>query len=120
MAGLTRVGLGFRAHSGWAAMVVVGGSPASPAVLDRRRIEIADRKTDGSVQPYHRAKELGVEKGERFLERCADVSRELARLALREIGSAHNVTGCGILLSSGRPAASLQATLASHAAIHTA
>jgi hypothetical protein len=37
---------------------------------------------------------------------------------LRERG--HEVVGCGILLSSGRPAATLAATLASHALIHTA
>ena len=34
--------LGLRAHSGWAALVAVGGGPASPQVLDRRRIEMAD------------------------------------------------------------------------------
>src|SRR5882762_6158032 len=33
--------LGLRAHSGWAALIAVGGSAASPEVLDRRRIEMA-------------------------------------------------------------------------------
>jgi hypothetical protein len=37
---------------------------------------------------------------------------------LRERG--HEVVGCGILLSSGRAATTLAATLASHALIHTA
>lgn len=120
-----RAAIGFRSHSGWAALVVVAGSPVAPAILDRRRIEIADRTIRGSVQPYHAAAELGLPKAAAFLERCADSSRALALSALRNVIDdprldGHQVIGCGILLSSGRPAASLEATLASHAAIHTA
>src|SRR5258708_4384780 len=33
------VALGFRAHSRWAAVVAVSGSPGRPVVLERRRIE---------------------------------------------------------------------------------
>jgi hypothetical protein len=40
--GVSDGALGFRVHSGWTAMVAVAGSPASPVVLDRRRIETAD------------------------------------------------------------------------------
>jgi hypothetical protein len=40
--------LGFRAHSGWTAAVAVGGSPARPVVLDRRRIETCDAAIHGS------------------------------------------------------------------------
>src|SRR5258706_10634530 len=124
MAHPTPVAIGFRAHSGWAALVIAGGSPTAPMVLDRRRIEIADRKVRGSVQPYHEAKELGLTKAESFLRRCADSSRSLACAALRKVmhdlGEAHEVIGCGILLGSGRAMPALEAVLASHAAIHTA
>jgi hypothetical protein len=34
--------LGFRAHSGWRAVVAVPGSPGRAVVLERRRIETAD------------------------------------------------------------------------------
>src|SRR6059036_3705180 len=92
--------IGLRAHSGWAALVAVAGSPESPVVLDRRRIviglhgawdraisnldspvvldrrriEIADRSIPGSVQPYHAAQELGLGRAEKFLERCEDAA----------------------------------------------
>ncbi len=121
----TRAALGFRAHSGWAALVVVAGSPRSPAVVDRRRIELADPAIPGSKQPYHAAEKLDLKEAKEVVRRCVQESRRLARRAvraalddLREKG--HDVVGCGILLGSGRPATTLAATLASHALIHTA
>jgi hypothetical protein len=112
--------MGFRVHSGWAALVVVSGSPGAPAVLDRRRIEIADRSIRGSVQPYHRAAELGLSKAKAFLDRCAKASRAMAKAALLEAIRDMPVECCAMLLSSGRPGGSLESILASHAAIHTA
>ena len=50
--------LGFRAHSGWAALVVVAGDPRAPEVVLRERIEMADPELPGSKQPYHAAEEL--------------------------------------------------------------
>jgi hypothetical protein len=116
-------GIGFRVRSGWAALVAVAGTPLAPKVLLRRRIEIADRSIPGSWQPFHHAKELELAKAQAYLDRCATVSFALARSALeRAIADlrGYKVAGCSILLSSGRAASSLEATLASHAAIHTA
>jgi hypothetical protein len=116
--------LGLRVHSGWAAMVAVAGSPTEPEVLDRRRIEIAAR-TDhmGPAQPYHRARELGIGKAQKYLDREAEAARELAVQALRnamgDLGIRRAVA-CGMLMGSGRIPATLEATLASHPAIHTA
>lgn len=39
--------------SGWAAVVLTGGSPGAPVVLDAQRIELADPGTPASIQPYH-------------------------------------------------------------------
>lgn len=104
-------------------MVMVAGSPGSPDVLRRRRIEIADRAIPGSKQPFHHAKELGIEKAQAYLDECAESSGGLARHALETaIADLRDfkVGACSILMSSGRPASSLEAILASHAAIHTA
>lgn len=121
--GSTPAAIGFRVHSGWAALVAVAGSPGSPAVLDRRRIAIADPSIRGSVQPYHKAEELGLGKAREFLDQCAKASQAMAKTALRgairELRG-HNVELCAMLLSSGRPGGSLESILASHAAIHTA
>ncbi len=66
----THAALGFRAHSGWAALVVVAGPPRSPAVIDRRRIELVDPGIPGSKQPYHAAQKLDLKKAEEVVRRC--------------------------------------------------
>ncbi len=69
------VALGFRAHSGWAAVVAVSGSPGRPVVLERRRIETADTAIPGSKQPFHAAERLGVERAEALIRQCRIVPR---------------------------------------------
>ena len=119
------VAIGCRAHSGWAALVIVAGPVDAPRILDRRRVVIADAAIPGSKQPYHTAEKLPFKQAERLVTRCAERSRALARQEFRAAvdharSSGHEVAGCGILLSSARPLPDLAATLASHALIHTA
>jgi len=123
---VSRVALGLRAHSGWAALVALVGPPAAPTVVDRRRIEMADASIEGSKQPYHEAEDKKPKEAERIVARCIDSSRALAREALsavvRELrGRDHEVAGCGLLLASGRALPEdVHAILASHALIHAA
>jgi hypothetical protein len=119
------VGLGFRAHSGWAALVAVGGSAGSPTAIVRRRIELADPAIAGSVQPFHAAEQLDLKQAEKFIQLCTDSTNALARQALREViddlrKMHHRAVGSCILLASGRPMGTLESILASHAMIHTA
>ena len=53
-----RTALGFRAHSGWAALVAVAGTIDALRVLERRRIVIADPEMPGSKQPYQDRKSI--------------------------------------------------------------
>lgn len=122
---MTSAALGLRAHSGWAALIVVTGSPCSPRVVDRRRIELADALIPGSKQPYHTAQGLDLKAAEKFVAGCAAQASRLAGRAFKTV--IHNlaerrckVIGCGILFARGRSATTLGATLASHALIHTA
>ena len=118
-----RAALGFRAHSGWAAVVAVTGSMAEPIVLDRRRIVTADPAVRGSKQPYHAAESLGVAEAEAFIARCRESSTMLAKAAVSAIVAqlaAFEIAGAGLVEASGRPLPGLAAILASHALIHTA
>lgn len=45
--------LGVKVKSGWAAVVLMGGSRDAPVVLDAVRLELADPETPASMQPYH-------------------------------------------------------------------
>jgi hypothetical protein len=120
-----KVALGFRAHSGWAVMVAVGGPLGKPVVLDRRRIETADAVIPGSRQPYHAAERMDFPKAVALIEKCRDSSAQLATDAVSAFvaeltRNARSVVGAGILFASGRPLPDLAATLRSHALIHTA
>ncbi|HKC13938.1 MAG TPA: hypothetical protein VKI41_18075 [Vicinamibacteria bacterium] len=117
--------LGLRVHSGWAALIVVGGSARAPEISARRRIEMADPQLLGSQQPYHAAEGLELAKAGALLKRFRETAE---RMAVRGLGDViaearergQRMVGCGILESSGRVGSSLATTLASHALIHTA
>lgn len=120
-----RTALGFRAHSGWAAMVGMSGSGQSPRVVGRSRIELADPRIPRPVQPYHAAQKMELPEAGKYLTRFANDARRLAGLALqvardRLLEEGYEVVACGMPLGSGRTVPSLQATLASHPLVHTA
>jgi hypothetical protein len=98
-------------------MVVVAGSPKEPLVIDRRTIMIADPNW---VQPYHRAEEMGIAQARVYLDRCTAASQAMALVELKEAYREHRPVACGMLMSSARALGTLEQTLASHAAIHSA
>ena len=117
--------LGFRAHSGWAAAVALVGSPRSPEVIDRRRISLIEPGSPGGGQPYHVARTMNLPKAEEFIKDVIVAIDRRALVAVRDFAQAisginQQVTCCGIVLASGRALPSLEATLRSHAMVHTA
>jgi len=119
------VALGFRAHSGWAVVVAVAGSPTKPVVLERRRIVTADAAIPGSKQPYHAAEPLDLPKAYALIRRCRDSSNRLAQNSVSDMvaqlaRNGRRVLGAGILSASGRPLPDLAAILRSHPLLHTA
>jgi hypothetical protein len=117
--------LGIAPHSGWAALVIVGGTPAAPQILARERLEMADARLSGSRQPYHALEGVPLPEAQRRLARFAASATDLALKGLRErlertAAGGDTVRAAGILDSSGRHGATLEAILASHALIHTA
>jgi hypothetical protein len=117
--------LGFRVHSGWVAAVALGGSPRSPEVIDRRRIEVVESGSPGGVQPYHVARTMDLAKAEEFIKSvivAVDRSTLLAVRAFAEAinGKGHAISCCGIVLASGRALPSMEGTLRSHAMVHSA
>jgi hypothetical protein len=106
-------------------VVAVGGSPDSPVVLDRRRIETSDAAIHGSRQPFHAAEPLSFDKAGALIRQCRESSMLLATRAVSAmVGQlnqhGHTVVGAGILFASGRALPELAAILRSHALIHTA
>jgi hypothetical protein len=122
---LKRAALGFRAHSGWAALVALTGTPATPAVILRRRLVIADPGISGSKQPFHAAEPMPFEDAESYIRRCTESTRSLAEAAVRDTvaelsGMGLGVAGSCVLMGSGRPTGDLAKILSAHPLIHTA
>jgi hypothetical protein len=117
--------LGFRAHSGWTALVALSVSKGVPCVLARQRVHLVETFTYKFRQPYHTAKRMSPEEGRAFIARVQSEARRLAYRAFRDLqdslgAQGYRLTHCGLVLASGRPLPRLAQILASHALIHTA
>jgi hypothetical protein len=117
--------VGFRVHSGWAALVAVCVDRGLPAVLARQRVHLVDTFTYEFRQPYHTAEKMLQGQAREFISRMQAEARRLAYQGIRELQSelqkqGLKLTRCGLLLASGRPLPELDKILASHALIHTA
>ncbi len=117
--------IGFRVHSGWAAVVAVCVEKGAPAVLAKQRIHLVDTFTYEFRQPYHTAEKMLAGQAREFIARMQAEAGRLAYGAIRELASRTQeqgvkLTRCGLLLASGRPLPLLEKILASHALIHTA
>jgi hypothetical protein len=117
--------LGFKLHTGWAALVAVRGEPGRLEVLLRRRIELLP--PGGSVPRfvYHRAAELPPSQAAELIQRAQKTSQATARTAVKD--ALNHLQSLGVTVkaagipSSSRPVPTdLAAVLRSHPFIHTA
>jgi hypothetical protein len=117
--------VGFRVHSGWAAVVAVCLEKGIPSVLARERVHLVETFTYAFRQPYHTAAKMSVEEGREFIAGVRGEARRLAHRTIRRLQGeipkqGYKLARCGLLLASGRPLPVLEKVLASHALIHTA
>jgi hypothetical protein len=125
MSHLMQAAIGFRVHSGWAAVVAVCLEGGSPVLIARKRVHLVETFTYEFRQPYHTAEKMLQGQAREFVSRMQAEARRLAYRAIRELESRTQeqgvkLTRCGLLLASGRPLPGLDKILASHALIHTA
>jgi hypothetical protein len=118
-----RVAFGLKAHSGWAALVVVGKDDGDYVVVDRRRIELVEETW--AKQPYHAAEGCKPEVARDLVKRGIAAA---SRIAFREVRAAvkheekrgNIVVGCGVLVTNPMPAWSTDEILAVHFRMHKA
>jgi len=106
--------IGFRAHSGWAALVAVAGPVAEATAVLRRRVELV---RSAPRQPFHAAEGLAPADAEALVRRATHEATALAERAVREVAAelraAERVPrAAGLLLAAGRPPPGLRAVLA--------
>jgi len=120
---VAKVAFGMKAHSGWAALVVVGRGDGDAIVLDRRRIELVD--DEWARQPYHAAEELKPDRARDVVKRGVEQAHRIAlremRAALkRESDRANEVAACAVLVGEPMPDWTTDEILAVHFRMHKA
>jgi hypothetical protein len=122
---MKRAAVGFRVHSGWAAMVAVSLEKDGPRVLWRGRPHLVDTFTYEFRQPYHTAEKMPLELAGSFISRMDSEAVALAEQTIAsvkaELGKqGYELRTFALLLASGKALPSLDMIIASHALIHTA
>lgn len=117
--------LGFRMHTGWAALVAVAYRPAKIEILLRRRLELLP--ADGSIPRfvYHTAAEMDGRESATLVKHAAAASNKTARVALKEVVEMLRrldvtVDVAAIPIGSTKIPAELARILAAHPLIHAA
>ena len=122
---MPKAAVGFRVHSGWAAMVAVTVEKGAPRVLARQRVHLVETFIYKFRQPYHTAERMPLGDAEKFISRMKGEAEYLAKDAIGGLQADLEKQGieldrCAVLLASGRSLPELEKILASHAMIHTA
>ncbi|MGO9588984.1 MAG: hypothetical protein ACLP3K_02925 [Candidatus Acidiferrales bacterium] len=122
---MKQAAVGFRAHSGWTALIALAVNDGLPTVLARQRVHLVETFTYEFRQPYHTAEKLPFAEGRAFVSRMQTEARRLAPDAIRKLKAelqerGYSLDRCGLLLASGMTLPSLDRILASHSLIHTA
>ena len=120
-----RVAFGLKAHSGWAALVVIGGDDRIQ-IVDRRRLELVEQEdASWAKQPYHAAEHLPAADARHLVQRGIDAAHRHATRAMREAVAraereGHSVSGCAVLMGKPMPAWTVDEILAVHFRMHKA
>ena len=120
------VAFGMKAHSGWAALIVLGARGGGLEVVERSRmalVEIGDAAW--AKQPYHAAEHLSAGDARALVARglaaarCIAVQQMRAAVA-RMCRSGHRVAACGVLVVDPMPEWTVDEILAVHFRMHKA
>jgi hypothetical protein len=119
---MKRAGVGFREHTGWAAMVALGGGVTAPVVLARSRYELCEDELPRAV--YHAARQLDLENAEKLVARVGQTARTAAAWQLRRTvaeleAAGYTVVGAAVAAPRRVPD-DLSEILGSHPLVHTA
>jgi hypothetical protein len=102
--GSAAAAIGFTIKSGWAAVVLLTGTDAAPAIVSNERIELSDPDEPDQRQPYHAG--FGTARADdetlaRLVEGVRTYSRRSVHAALASArDSGHDIHRAGIVVGS--------------------
>lgn len=117
--------VGCRAHTGWAALVVVAGGVAQPEVLLRGRAELGDPAGRVKRNVYQSSRTLEPATAAGLVEAAGRIAAEQAAAALEQVVRQARDEGavarsCAVVVGALPAGARLESILASHALAHAA
>jgi hypothetical protein len=118
---MKRAGVGFREHTGWAAMVALGGGVKAPVVLARNRYELSEGDLPRAV--YHAARQLDLDNAGRLVRQVELVAHTAAERQLRRTVAELEAGGYEVVaaaIAAPRELPALPEILGSHPLVHTA
>ena len=121
-----RVAFGMKAHSGWAALVVLGTRSGELQLVDRCRLELVE-KTEASwaKQPYHAAERSSPDDAHELVGRALESAhriavREMRATVRRAHDAGHEIAACAVLVVDPMPDWTVDEILAVHFRMHKA
>ncbi len=117
------VGLGWKAHTGWAVVVALADPGSGLEIVAKRRIVMASTFEAGAV--YHAAQKLPFPGTEAFVLSSEEMLERVARDAISALAAELGAAGWEIVASviasgTGKALPPLEAILKSHALVHAA
>ena len=114
-----RAALGFKTHTGWAAVVAIAGRE----VVAKRRIDLAKDFRTGAV--FHAGQELPFAQAQALISssqrRFEDKARDAIAALVDELrAKGCDVIGSGVVAGNPKPLPPLESVLKSHALVHAA
>src|SRR5262245_43337126 len=122
----TKVVMGVKSHSGWAALVVVAISKVGFEVIDRRRLELVERENvSWAKQPYHAAEGLTPKEAHSLVQRATSAARQVARREIKKVlktlqAEGHEIAGCALLTGKAMPNWTTEQIRSVHVRMHMA
>jgi len=118
----TSAAVAFKARTGRAIVVALGGDPLAPRVLERTEVPLLPA---GEFAPYHAAEGLASASAQQHVEASVARARQLAERALHDVAqrcstAGYRVRGCAVLVGVAMPAWSTDEILAVHVRMHQA
>jgi hypothetical protein len=123
---IMKVAFGMKAHSGWAALVVLGTRSGELQVVDRCRVELVEKdEASWAKQPYHAAESLNTGDARDLVKRGLEAARRIAVQEMRAAvtrtrAAGHEVIACAVLVVDPMPDWTVDQILAVHFRMHKA
>ena len=117
---MSGVRLGWRCHSGWAVMVVADGTPATPRVLARERVQLVDEPLPRMAYHAIEADGLALNDGQALIGKVRRAATAAAAKAMKAAVKESGVESVGVVGKVRNVPDDLRRILAAHALLHAA